>query len=603
MISNIFLQKFLSQSSIGKKFILAFIFLLLAFILLLAWILYDFNGKLKDAFLQQHSAEYHAQARKIYEGIKLQKLDEGSEPATEEYIESTFNQLIALDKKYKDELGTNPEELSQRRPGVGTPESLFSQWTQSTITTDKATKLQLYESIEQQLAMLMRYVTNNAPPGTYNGLYYYRFQQLLDPTTAPAQNAKYWKELIEDVQNSGLPKIILANLPQDTNPSNKEGIAEESFFREEMSRQHRELIDLGTAELLSYRRKLLAILIFCSCTFAAMGIYFLWYIYRPLIHMLETNRKFTEGDSSVRYRIESSDEIGLLGGVFNNLYSLISDMVKHIDSAGKMLKTSSDDILKTAEVQQDTVVEQEKITRQIGNKAYDISETSKELSETMTEISQASESASSLAQEGRIQLQHLENIMQKLVGASNHLVSTLSHLNDRTRGVTSIISTMVHVADETNMLSLNTALEAAKAKQVGKGFAIIASEIKRLAEQTALATLNIERVIKEILEMMDHSLDQVQLISDEILNSVDKASQVQLHFTEIFDKVQYVSGKFNAVDAAMRNQLQSARDIDGSIQLLKLVSQDSMRTIKQFRTSLLDLNSTVSILKQAKGDF
>lgn len=601
MISNVFLQKFLSQSSIGKKFLLAAFFILLGFILLLSWILSDFNEKLRNAFVQQHSAEYHAQVRKIYEGILLQKID--SESVIKQYLESAFGNLITLDKKYQNELGTNPDELSRRRPNVGTPESIFAQWKQSMATHDKATRLRLMENVEQQLALLMRYTTNNAPPVNINGLYFYRFQQLLDPTLSPTLNANLWKELVEDIHNSGLPQLILADFPLEPDLTKKEGIGEASLFWEEMSRQHRELIDLGTSELLSYRRKLMAILIFCSCIFAAMGAYFLWYIYRPLVHMLDTNRKFTEGDSSVRYNIESSDELGLIGGVFNNLYTLISDMVRHIDNAGKMLKASSEDISKTAEEQQSTVVEQEKITRQIGIKAYDISETSKELSETMTEINQASESASNLAQEGRNQLQHLENIMQKLVGASNHLVSTLSHLNDRTRGVTSIISTMVHVADETNMLSLNTSLEAAKAKEVGKGFAIIASEIKRLAEQTALATLNIEKVIKEILEMMDYSLDQVQVISDEILNSVDRASQVQLHFTEIFDKVQYVSGKFNAVDAAMRNQLQSARDIDGSIQMLKMVSQDSMRTIKQFRGSLHELNSTLTELKEAKGDF
>lgn len=600
MISNIFFKKFLSESTIGRKFFIAFLLILLSFLLLLGWILRDFNQKLEQSRLQLESAQYHNDLRKIYEAVALQQFDKDS--AVEDYLETAFTQLIDFDKKVQDGLKTAPHYLAKKRPGVGTPESIFYQWKQNNITIDSSTKLRLFETIEEQLASLMRYVTDNIPSGNGEELYFYRFQTLLDPSVPPKQNVALWKELLADMEDAGMPKVALADFPKENDLNNMANLREASFFLEEMGRQEKGLMELELDKLIGDRRKSLFILLLLSCALLALGTYFLWYIYKPLVNMLEINKRFAKGDFSIRYQSENNDEIGALGKAFNALYAMISEIDTHVNTAEKLLKASSEGILKTADVQQDTIIEQEKIARQIGVKAYDISETSKELSETMGEINQASESASTLAQDGKMHLQQLETIMQKLVGASNHLVSTLSSLNDKTQGVTSIISTMVHVAGETNMLYLNTSLEASKAKQLGKGFAIIAGEIKRLADQTAVATLNIETEIKEILDMMDQSLHQVQLISDEILSSVDKASQVQLHFIEIFDKVQYVSGKFNAVDATMRSQLQNARDIDGSIQLLKVVSQDSTRTIKQFRSSLQELNNTLSELHQAKNE-
>src|SRR5262249_60013641 len=116
----------------------------------------------------------------------------------------------------------------------------------------------------------------------------------------------------------------------------------------------------------------------------------------------------------------------------------------------------------------------------------------------MNEVNHVSEETANLAGSGQASIGRMESTMRQIMEASSSITSKLAVLSEKTTNINSVVTTITKVADQTNLLSLNAAIEAEKAGEYGRGFAVVAREIRRLADQTAVATLDIEHMVKEM---------------------------------------------------------------------------------------------------------
>ncbi len=167
--------------------------------------------------------------------------------------------------------------------------------------------------------------------------------------------------------------------------------------------------------------------------------------------------------------------------------------------AGTQLSSSTTEIAAAAKEQEVTIVEQEATTKQIAATANMISTTAKDFAMTMNNISTTAEQTSTLAALVKSGLGKMESVMRQMVEASANIAGKLAVLNEKAGGITTVITTITKVADQTNLLSLNAAIEAEKAGEHGRSFAVIAREIRRLADQTATATLDIKKMVNEMM--------------------------------------------------------------------------------------------------------
>lgn len=347
------------------------------------------------------------------------------------------------------------------------------------------------------------------------------------------------------------------------------------------------------------RELLLAVGIIISIALIAflLGISIMTSITHPLNLMMKAAKSLGDGDLSVRVPVIFDDEVGQVGQAFNKMADSLQDLLKQLQWAGIQLSTSTTEIADTAKRQEKRVLDQEASIKQIIVNVKDISNTTKDFAKTMKDISNTAEKTSSFATLGKEGLHQMEITMSQMVEAASNIAAKLAILNDKASTITGIVTTIAKVADQTNLLSLNAAIEAEKAGEHGRSFAVIAREIRRLADQTANATLDIEKMVNEIMSAVSAGVIGVDKFSEEIDTGVSQVTLAGEQLSKIIEQVQQLSSSFESVNVGMQNQFLGASKIHESILSLSEIAQQTSETIRQFHKSIEQLNRAVQELQ------
>lgn len=345
----------------------------------------------------------------------------------------------------------------------------------------------------------------------------------------------------------------------------------------------------------------LSVLITFVCTLAGclLGFWIMRQISYPLTQLVEAARRLSEGDLSARVPQISRDEVGQVGVAFNQMADSFQELIGQLQWTGIQLTTSTTEIAATAKQQEATIVQQEATTKQIAATAHEISNSAKEFAKTMNQVSSMAEKTSSLATSGKAGLTMMETIMRQMVDAAGNIASKLAILNEKAGSITSIITTISKVADQTNLLSLNAAIEAEKAGEYGRSFAVIAREIRRLADQTANALMDIEKMVTEMVSAVSAGVMGVDKFSEEIHTGVNQVTTVGEQLTEIIEQVQQQTVGFETVNQGMQNQSRGAEEINESINQLSEAAQQTTESIRQFHNAIEQLNNAAQEMQTA----
>lgn len=343
-------------------------------------------------------------------------------------------------------------------------------------------------------------------------------------------------------------------------------------------------------------------------TLALSAFFFSFVLFRamflPLKNLVVAAERLAKGDLSVRVPVLQNDEIAEVGAAFNHMANAMEEILTQLQSAGLQLTTSTTQMKAAAREQEATIVQQETATKQIAVTAKEISLTASDFAGTIQEVTHNAEEASSMATTGQEALHQMKAIMQNMVESTAGIADQLAKLNDKTNTITGVITTITKVADRTNLLSLNAAIEAHKIGDKGGGFSVIAAEIRRLADQTAVATLDIEKTVNEMVAAVSSGVEGMIKFSEDIRVGVAQATSISGLLTKIIAQVQQQTSTFEMVNQGMDAQSLGAKQITESIEELSGVAQQSTSSIRQFHTALdqlsgatKDLQSTVSRLR------
>jgi methyl-accepting chemotaxis protein WspA len=249
----------------------------------------------------------------------------------------------------------------------------------------------------------------------------------------------------------------------------------------------------------------------------------------------------------------------------------------------------------TSSEQQQVMADYGASTSQAVAAVKQISATSQELLRTMTEVNDMAAHTGLMANDGRKNLASMDGTMRQLADSTLSFSSKLAQISERASTINLAVTTITKVADQTNLLSINAAIEAEKAGEYGAGFLVVAREIRRLADQTAVASLDIEQMVKEMQHSVSSGVMEMDKFAGQVRSSVSEIGDVSSKLGEIISAVHGINGRFEQVTEGMRAQSQGAAQIREA--MIRL-SEGAARTA----SSLEDFNKATTHLRGAVGD-
>lgn len=300
---------------------------------------------------------------------------------------------------------------------------------------------------------------------------------------------------------------------------------------------------------------------------------------------------------------EGTDETSALLRAISAMTQSLRALVTRAKQASIELMSTATEFAATSRQQESTVQTFGASTNQIAAAVKEISATSAELLATMEGVNAVAGQTADLAEAGQSGLKNLDTTMDRLAQAANTMAARLAAIREEAAEITGVVTTISKVADQTNLLSINAAIEAEKAGEQGLGFLVLAREIRRLADQTAVATLDIEQMVKQMQTAVSAGVMEIDRFAEEVRSGVGNVVRVGGQFGQIISQVKTLSERFDAVNHGMRSQSQGARQIGEAMgQLIDGARQTSV-SLREFNSATESLRDAVQTLKQEIAQF
>ncbi len=310
-----------------------------------------------------------------------------------------------------------------------------------------------------------------------------------------------------------------------------------------------------------------------------------------------------DADLGARLAVTSRDEVGDLSHWVNQFIEKIAGLVRAVKKSTIQLRSTATQMAATSHEQEATVGSFGASTTEIAAATKEISATGTELTQTMAELDRVAKDSASLAAGGRDSLGEMRGTMNALATSSGLISTRLSTINEKARDITGVVTTITKVADQTNLLSVNAAIEAEKAGEYGRGFLVVAREIRRLADQTASATLDIEQTVQQMQGAVSAGVMEMDKFSEQVRRSVSEVGTVSGKLDRIIGQVQVLTERFAHVTEGMRAQAEGAGQINEAMGSLSGNVKETARSLGEFAVAAEEMKSSVEALKQELGKF
>jgi len=328
-------------------------------------------------------------------------------------------------------------------------------------------------------------------------------------------------------------------------------------------------------------------------------------ITRNLNTMLESLKDIASGEGDLTKRIvqNSEDEIGDLIHWFNQfmdkLHGSISDVMKSIDPLTKVSSDLGDMTTKTSQITD----EQSKATDEVTRSVDDMFSSVQNVALNASSAADAAKEADAEAKAGRAVVTQSVESINDLASEVERAANVIKKLESDTENVGTILDVIKGIAEQTNLLALNAAIEAARAGEQGRGFAVVADEVRTLASRTQDSTQEIQRVIEELqsaarsaAEVMSHSQDQAKL-------SVEQAAKTDSSLATITEKVGSITTMNMEIASATGEQEKVSNSIKRNVEGIRSNADDAVKNVQEVEAASESLVGISANLRKITGQF
>ena len=319
--------------------------------------------------------------------------------------------------------------------------------------------------------------------------------------------------------------------------------------------------------------------------------------------LLAVVSRAASGDLTGRITVSGDDAIGRMGDGLSTMFDNLRRLLNNVQKAGIQVTTSATEIAASAKQQEATGIEQAQTSVEILSTTKEISANTSQLLRTMEEATAVADYTTSATAEAQNNLKRMDLTMQHMVSATDSINAKLAALSEKASNINSVLTTITKVADQTNILSLNAAIEAEKAGDAGRGFSVVATEIRRLADQTSVSTWDIEQMLKEMQSAVSASVMGMDKFSEEIRRSVGEVRQVAEQLSSVMDQVQKLAPQFDMVLQGMQSQAVGASQISDTMMQLSDATQQTVESLKATSEAVHQLQYAASDLQSSVATF
>ena len=337
--------------------------------------------------------------------------------------------------------------------------------------------------------------------------------------------------------------------------------------------------------------------------FMAIGSILAGVVIRPVKVMADslTNISQGEGDLTQRLDVMTQDESGQMAQAFNNFVSSIDQIIGHTKTSCERISSVAHKSENLSASLSQTVNQQVDSVDQVSTAFNEMVATANEVASNCSAAAQAAESSEAQVQEGNQLIQQTMSSLQNLETEINSSNDTMLVLAKESDNIVSILDTIKAIAEQTNLLALNAAIEAARAGEQGRGFAVVADEVRTLAGRTAQSTDEIDKMLTQLQLQTNTASSKMQNSVSVAKDSVELASKTYQVFEQILSSVLDIKGMMIQISAAAEEQHLVAEEINNNVLVIHdgtVKSDDLSKQVTATATALNELSSELQAMVQ-----
>lgn len=385
---------------------------------------------------------------------------------------------------------------------------------------------------------------------------------------------------------------------------------------QEFDRLNNELVEIGRNNLsvnlrstqggIEWMKRLSIVSSILAITVSIIGAYILARsLSGQITEVIQVAERLSSGDFSHRMNEErrNTDEIGKLMVSFQKMTQTLNTLLEQVQRASHQVSSSCIQLGRSGTQLEGSITRQNASTHQVTSAAQEIAATSSQLLETMENVSALSQSTAQTATNNQDDLIQMEGTMRRLADSTQSISTKLGTISEKANNINAIVATITKVADQTNLLSLNAAIEAEKAGEYGLGFSVVAKEIRRLADQTAIATIDIEQMVKEMQSAVSMGVMEMDKFTQEVGKGVNDVGTIINQLGHVIEQVQDLTPRFESVNQGMELQAESATQISESMIQLSNTSQETGEALNAIKSAISELTIAEQDLQRELSRF